>query len=116
MESKARTEHAEAAGLTLPEAVTMPRTSHLGARIPEPIHDRLKEIAAYHGRTVSDEVVYALILLDLQVVLAELQHPDTVAELGKKKHGELVAEVKRDLAETMQAVLNPPRMRKADMN
>lgn len=83
--------------------------SSLTARIPSAIHNRFRELARFHGRSVSEEVKWALVLFDAQATLAELQHPDVLATMGTEAHAAAVAEVKRDLRDFTVAALAPPQ-------
>jgi hypothetical protein len=94
---------------------TDPSDSFLGVRIPTAIHDRYRELAKYHGRSVSEETKWAMIVFDQQVVLNELMTAEAKAELGDR-HAAAVAEVKRDMQECMSAALRgrlavPPESR-----
>ncbi|HET8954265.1 MAG TPA: hypothetical protein VFN18_01250 [Solirubrobacterales bacterium] len=91
----------------VPPVYELPRDTKISARVPAAIRTRAEELAAYHGRSVSDEIVFALYLLDLQTVLAELQDPEVKKEMGAKKHTAAVKEVKADLGEAMKAALKP---------
>ena len=79
---------------------TEPSDSIVTVRVPQAIHDRFRELAAFHGRSVSEELKWAMVLFDQHTVLAEVvsQH-DTAA----------VAEVQQDLAASLNAALCPPR-------
>jgi plasmid stability protein len=84
--------------------------SSLTVRIPTALHNRFRELAAYHGRSVSEEVKWAMVIFDAQTTLAELQHPEAVVAMGEEAHLAAVAEVKRDLRDYLAAAL-PPKER-----
>lgn len=80
--------------------------SMLTARIPASLHNRFRELATYHGRSVSEELKWAMVMFDAQATLAELQHPEAIAAMGAEAHAAAVAEVKRDLLEFVTAALS----------
>ena len=91
------------------KAVDERSESFLGVRIPTAVHDRFRELAEYHGRSVSEEVKWAMVMFDAQATLAELQHPEALAEMGPEAHAAAVADVSSDLRNFTVAALAPPK-------
>jgi predicted transcriptional regulator len=79
-------------------------------RVGETVADRLDQLAAYHGRSRSEEVRRALAIHDCQATLAYLQTPDAKAELGGDLAG-AQATVKAELADLIRFTYRRPEMR-----
>jgi plasmid stability protein len=94
-----------------PKATTKPSDSFLTARLPKDLHDELRVLARHHGRSVSEEVKWAMVIFNAQTTLAELQHPEALAVMGAEAHAAAIAEVKRDLRDYTAAALRPRESR-----
>jgi hypothetical protein len=79
--------------------------TYMPVRVPSVIHRRFKDLADRKGRSLSEEVRFAMMIYDAQVTLHYLLHdPAAHAELGDQLPA-AVAEVERDLRGFMAAAL-----------
>jgi hypothetical protein len=82
-----------------------PSDRFIGLRIPTVMHERFEELRKFHGRSLSEEIKWAMIVFDQQVTLNELMHPEAKAQMGAEAHAAAVAEVKRDMQDCMAAAM-----------
>jgi len=99
-----------------PKATAERSDADLNVRLPSSMRQRVAEIAAAHGRSMSETVKWAIVLFDCQVVLAELLRPETRAAMGADATAAAIAEVQADLRKVSVAALNPPLAARAEMN
>lgn len=85
------------------------RGTYLTVRITPSVEARFKNLAAFHGRNLSEEVRVALAFFDASATLAYLRTPEGEAETGAG-HAEAVEELEADLIELSRRAFARPRL------
>lgn len=86
-----------------------PQGTSITFRIHQTLYDRLKDLAEYHGRSISDEARRALEIHHVEAMLAYLQTPEGKAEMGDRLP-DARRQVKSDLAELIKETYRRPPM------
>jgi predicted transcriptional regulator len=83
-------------------------TTTISTRVSEEVDQRFDQLAAYHQRSKSSEVFYALMIFDMLATLDSLDSAEEKARMSAAERRKAKAEVERDLKEAKAAAFRRP--------